>query len=243
MRMNTEKRFDIKNPCLERWGNMTPTEGGRHCEQCDTQVHDLRKFNFKQLNEFQQKHPNGACVMVDERRLKLTGLGRWRQRRLQRFAAAVILSFGTTLFAFLNEAQAVHVQEGIKSFIQQDNELLQRFQAQIIHPKTGKPWANAKFIIYADLKRVMAVYSDEEGRIDVSFELREEVRALMVKSATEEEGFYYSKTIDLKSHQLRDQCYELLLDKYLQERKATKRRKRSYRGKAICGFYAAGEKS
>lgn len=95
----------IPEPCHENWGAMTPNEQGRFCGSCQKTVVDFTNFSAEDIQNYFTKH-YGQKVC-----------GRFKQQQLnsidiqipsvifnqipasRKFALALLLVFGTTLFS------------------------------------------------------------------------------------------------------------------------------------------------
>ena len=95
----------IPEPCHENWGVMTPNEQGRFCGSCQKTVVDFTNFSAEDIQNYFTKH-YGQKVC-----------GRFKQQQLnsidiqipsfifnqisfsRKFALALLLVFGTTLFS------------------------------------------------------------------------------------------------------------------------------------------------
>lgn len=100
----------IHKPCPESWEKMNPEEQGRFCDQCCKVVVDFTKMSNNAIATYLQKHAEQKTCgrfKVDQvaklpakkipARLWHSG-GRF-SFNIQRFAAAVLLAFGTFLFS------------------------------------------------------------------------------------------------------------------------------------------------
>ena len=98
-------KIHIPEPCHENWGSMTPNEQGRFCGSCQKTVVDFTNFSAEDIQNYFTKH-YGQKVC-----------GRFKQQQLnsidiqipsvifnqipasRKFALALLLVFGTTLFS------------------------------------------------------------------------------------------------------------------------------------------------
>jgi hypothetical protein len=98
-------KISIPEPCHENWGTMTPNEQGRFCGSCQKTVVDFTNFSAEDIQNYFTKH-YGQKVC-----------GRFKQQQLnsidiqipsvifnqipasRKFALALLLVFGTTLFS------------------------------------------------------------------------------------------------------------------------------------------------
>jgi hypothetical protein len=102
--MNTA--FHIPEPCHESWQQMYPEQNGRFCDSCCKVVVDFTGMsNDEILNYLSQRKGERVCGRVKNEQLANTGTKKTsavlpqKKFRLQRFAAALWLVFGTFLFS------------------------------------------------------------------------------------------------------------------------------------------------
>ncbi len=91
----------INEPCHESWEKMNPKEQGRHCDMCCKVVVDFTQMNNEAIADFlKAKTTEKICGRFREE--QVIDLPKHKIRfgfKLQRFAAAVFLAFGSFLFA------------------------------------------------------------------------------------------------------------------------------------------------
>jgi len=46
----------ISNPCHEKWDDMTPQSGGRHCDECDKTVIDFTGLTNDEISTYLTQH-------------------------------------------------------------------------------------------------------------------------------------------------------------------------------------------
>ena len=54
-------KVNIPNPCSEKYDNMSPTEQGRMCKVCNTEVVDFTNWKTKDIIEYIQKSNKKVC--------------------------------------------------------------------------------------------------------------------------------------------------------------------------------------
>lgn len=91
----------INNPCHESWERMSPEEQGRHCDQCCKVVVDFTGMSNDAIARFlRQRTDEKVCGRFRAEQVAQLPAKRIRfSFRVQRFAAAVLLAFGSFLFA------------------------------------------------------------------------------------------------------------------------------------------------
>lgn len=104
----------IPDPCHEDWSNMTPTERGAFCQKCSIDVYDFSKRSeeeiFKILLANKGKHLCGrfkTSQLEDLNNGYLLWKNQSRQTFQSKFALALIMVFGLTLFSCNQEEAAV----------------------------------------------------------------------------------------------------------------------------------------
>jgi hypothetical protein len=55
--------------CGQNWLEMTPSEGGRICGQCDKIIVDFSKKSWKEIEQIQQQNNNALCGMYRQKQL------------------------------------------------------------------------------------------------------------------------------------------------------------------------------
>ena len=58
-------KVNIPNPCFEKYENMSPTELGRMCKVCNTEVVDFTNWETKDIVAYIQKSNQKVCGRVD----------------------------------------------------------------------------------------------------------------------------------------------------------------------------------
>ncbi len=51
----------IPEPCHAKWRNMTSTEGGRFCANCQKTVHDFTKWEVEDITAYLKKETSQVC--------------------------------------------------------------------------------------------------------------------------------------------------------------------------------------
>ncbi len=59
--------------CRQNWLEMTPTEGGRICRQCDKIIVDFSKMSWIEIENLQRENYNALCGMYNPRQLDYWG--------------------------------------------------------------------------------------------------------------------------------------------------------------------------
>jgi hypothetical protein len=95
----------IPEPCHENWGSMTPNEQGRFCGSCKKTVVDFTNFSTEDIQNYFTKHyGQKVCGRFKKQQLNSIDIQIpsviFNQISLSRkFALALLLVFGTTLFS------------------------------------------------------------------------------------------------------------------------------------------------
>lgn len=61
MNRQTQLVISIPNPCKENWDEMTPVDGGKHCNHCSKKVYDFTGYSDKQLYQFFEQNKGAIC--------------------------------------------------------------------------------------------------------------------------------------------------------------------------------------
>ncbi len=91
----------INTPCPESWEKMNPEEQGRFCDQCCKVVVDFTQMSNTAIASYLQKHAEQkTCGRFNVEQVAQLPAKRIRfSFNIQKFAAAILLAFGTFLFA------------------------------------------------------------------------------------------------------------------------------------------------
>lgn len=110
--------FHIPEPCHESWQAMHPRQNGRLCDACCKVVVDFTGMsNDEILNYLSQRKGERVCGRINNEQLsnaahkQTIALVPQKKFRLQRFAAALWLVFGTFLFSACNDGHTHKVGE------------------------------------------------------------------------------------------------------------------------------------
>lgn len=162
------------NPCVENLSDMTPVEGGRFCASCAKTIVDLTNKTNDEIR-----------TLYDENNGKLCGIvmpGQLQENRyyhpLKRFALALMIVFGTSLFVFAND-------NGFNQFRNQAYQQLKQDELKLtiegfVYGNGGMPLAGAEviakvngldYVVYTDLdgKFMLEVPETNTGEIKMKF--------------------------------------------------------------------------
>jgi hypothetical protein len=100
----------IPKPCHESWQAMQPQANGRFCDSCCKVVVDFTNFSNQEIVEYlQAKNKERICGRFKVEQVKQTSMpeiiqlkDRNKIWKLQQFAAALLLAFGSILFTSCN---------------------------------------------------------------------------------------------------------------------------------------------
>lgn len=134
----------INSPCPESWEKMNPEEKGRFCDQCCKVVVDFTKMSNTDIAGYLQKHAEQkTCGRFRTEQVAQLPAKRFRfSFSIQRFAAAVVLAFGSFLFTSCSGTKP-HDREimGDIAYIPDTTIRHQQKQVDTVHQKhvMGKP--------------------------------------------------------------------------------------------------------
>jgi hypothetical protein len=98
-------KIHIPEPCHENWGAMTPNEQGRFCGSCQKTVVDFTNFSAEDIQNYFTKHyGQKVCGRFKKQQLnpidiQIPSTIFNRMSASRKFALALLLVFGTTLFS------------------------------------------------------------------------------------------------------------------------------------------------
>ncbi len=109
-------KINIPEPCHEDWAKMTPNEKGRFCGNCKKTVVDFTNFSADDIQNYFTKHyGQKVCGRFKNQQLNAIDIQIPRAVIYQipqsrKFALALLVAFGTTLFSCNNdEGQSVKI--------------------------------------------------------------------------------------------------------------------------------------
>lgn len=91
-------KVTLPNPCAEKYDNMSPTELGRMCKVCNTEVVDFTNWETKDIVDYIQKSNQKVCGRINTQRAPINGILRIKWFKYIAAALAVGNS-GTLLYA------------------------------------------------------------------------------------------------------------------------------------------------
>lgn len=86
------------NPCVESLKDMKPVDGGRYCSSCAKTIVDLTNKTNEEIRVMYDQNDGKLCGIVMPNQLQENRY----YHPLKRFALALIIVFGTSLFVFAN---------------------------------------------------------------------------------------------------------------------------------------------
>jgi hypothetical protein len=130
------KNIGIHEPCSENWNAMTPTEKGRFCSHCATQVYDFTNKSPREikqtLRELIGQPVCGRITAAQEDHLNAE-FDAWKFRSKRSFQSALVFSlvvvFGLSLFSCSNEEDRQQIEQirqtAVKTLQQQEKRVQQ----------------------------------------------------------------------------------------------------------------------
>lgn len=89
----------INNPCPENWANMSPSQQGKFCQQCQKEVVDFTQLSTTEIEAFFQEERKGICGRFENRQLEaLASTPSFpTPSRMRKWAAAAVLTAVVTV--------------------------------------------------------------------------------------------------------------------------------------------------
>lgn len=97
-------KVNIPNPCTEKYDNMSPTELGRLCKVCNTEVVDFTDWETKDIVEYIQKSNQKVCGKLSKQKAEIREV---KRNHWSKYVAAT-LAFGS--LGTLSYAKAYSIQ-------------------------------------------------------------------------------------------------------------------------------------
>ena len=172
-------------PCHADWAKMSQEEQGRHCKACDKVVRDFTRSSRAEIEAAVLGTPN-TCGrfrhdQIDRPDLPAAIFFRFPLQRLKQFVVAFLLVFGFEAFGY-SDAQAQQLNGELAEAYQEGKlEVREKgLQNEVIHLKGlvldsewGEPIAFATVVVRSGEKVVCGGMSDQDGKFDLRFSLRE----------------------------------------------------------------------
>lgn len=91
-------KVNIPNPCAEKYDNMSPTELGRLCKVCNTEVVDFTDWETKDIVEYIQKSNQKVCGKLSKQKAEIREV---KRNHWSKYVAAILTvgSLGTLFYA------------------------------------------------------------------------------------------------------------------------------------------------
>ena len=119
-------KVNIPNPCTEKYDNMSPTELGRLCKVCNTEVVDFTNWETKDIVEYIQNSNQKVCG-----KLKLSQIENKRNLRFNSWlkAAGIIslLSFSKPIFSQTTKQNEIIISGKVKSALDNPSSNLRNY--------------------------------------------------------------------------------------------------------------------
>lgn len=103
-------QINVKNPCGEKWSEMSKTAQGKFCQSCSKEVIDFRKLSDKEIIDYFKSHQNVCGIFNKEqtnRDLILAKEITSTNNSYYRYLLSGLLFFGVGKYAFSQEVQKV----------------------------------------------------------------------------------------------------------------------------------------
>lgn len=157
------------NPCVEDVKNMKSSDNGRFCNSCNKVIVDLtRKSNLEILDIYHQNNGN-LCGIVNPNQLSQ----RKYYHPLKRFALALMLVFGSTLFVFGNNLHKEFEPFRMKILSQINSDTTRQKVNGFIYVNQKPYQNNTVMIFYKD--SVFDIKTDQKGafKFDLSMSIND----------------------------------------------------------------------
>lgn len=103
-------QINVKNPCGEKWSEMSKTAQGKFCKSCSKEVIDFRKLSDNEIVDYFKSHQN-VCGIIQKnqtnRNLILVKETTSINSSYYRYLLSGLLFFGAGKYAFSQEVQKV----------------------------------------------------------------------------------------------------------------------------------------
>ena len=155
-------KVSIKNPCHEDWDKMNPTEKGRFCKSCETEVVDFTKMTKSEIKDYFVKSTSEICARIEDDKLYSEKKSRIKMRPIWVAAASMFVfsKVGITQGrAFIHPEKTTNkTQYKISTSNEKYESITIEFQLLDSKTKKGIPFTDIRFV---DLD--LHIKTDENG--------------------------------------------------------------------------------
>lgn len=201
--MNTSTfRISIPKPCTENWDQMSAADKGRHCSSCNKVVVDLRGKTNEEILDLVKGREGKVCGRVTSSQLSPSVQPMLPQRGffMQRFLAAVLISFGAFLFSLNAEAKGMIrdlKMEWVDSAGQKKADTVY-VKGTVLNESTKKPIPYIGVSVFYQEKYIGMVTTDEKGRYKFPI-TNDSIRVVTVSTGTAEYEYKQVPNVSLKN--------------------------------------------
>ncbi len=125
----------INFPCPKSVAAMTSLEGGYHCGSCNKKVTDLTHLSEVELLKWKSENAT-SCVVINE--TQQVG----ERSSLARFALALLMVAGSSLFTFSNAQVTTKIEEVNGQVIKSHNPSIGILQVKLVNQYDRPTWGN-----------------------------------------------------------------------------------------------------
>ena len=201
-------KISVPKPCAENWNEMTPTEKGRYCSVCATNVIDFSVMTDQEIIDFYETNKEKFCGNYSENQLnRVLDVPTQKPARnklaLHLAASLIPTSIAQPLIAQSDKPPSLSLRKNVD-----DNEfekiaptpipITKTIQGTVVDKNTGKPIVNAT--VYISSKPSTSTHTDENGNfeIDVTFYTTTYKLNMHIADSTDKKYRYFN-TITLAS--------------------------------------------
>jgi hypothetical protein len=194
----------VGKPCTEDWNKMTPEDKGKFCSKCAKVVQDFRQSSREEISRFMTSSTGSSCGRFYKHQLAdIKQQPHWRFFR--RFAFAVLLAFGSTLFT-VNTALAQDKIDAWKTAFQIEKNGVKEqcdyvIEGTVIDEHTKEPVGFAKVTYIKKDNEVVEAIANEKGKFKIELDEKDiiDLKKVALSAYTDTGGWYYghSELIDL----------------------------------------------
>ncbi len=175
-------KISIPEPCHENWGAMTPNEQGRFCGSCQKTVIDFTHFSAEDIQNYFTKHyGQKVCGRFKKQQLnpidiQIPSTVFSQMSASRKFALALLLVFGTTLFSCTdNNGQPATLGEVKLIDTVKTKEDTTKIENQVIEPihdvKHPVDFITANHSIKLQGEVVAPIINEKMGGVDIQEEI------------------------------------------------------------------------
>jgi len=204
--MATTYKISVPEPCAENWNEMTPTEQGKSCSKCATNVIDFSVMTDQEIVAYLKNNKGKTCGNFEENQLNrildATTSKPLRNKLTLKIAASLLLASTTQpIFAQINKPHSLSLRKNVddvelEKIVPKTIPVTKTISGVVLDETTGEAIANATVTVSS--KKVIHTQTDENGKFEIEVTFNNEIHKQYLRITDSAETRYiYSRIITL----------------------------------------------